>query len=151
VDAEPEPRTDRGRPALPLAVPLLLALTAWGFALCPRGSNPPCVEDPLVGELRRFRVLTEPAERVQVITRLGPVRDPRVTVALMEVVQAELGKNRTGATDTPPVLLAAAFALFEYHIPEDERVLGVKYWTGAIMWWETHEAAVRGRAALLPQ
>jgi hypothetical protein len=67
----------------------------------------------------------------------------------MEVVQAELNKDWTGATETPPVLLAASFALCEYHIPKTELVGGVKYWTGALMWWEAHEAEVRRRAAVL--
>jgi hypothetical protein len=107
--------------------------------------------DPVTEELRRFRSLVDPDERGRAIARLGPVRDPRVTVALMEVVRAELDKEGTGASADPGVLLAASSALWLYHIPEDELVSGVKYWTGAVMWWDAHGAEVRRRAASLPQ
>ena len=158
VDVKPELETTRARPALPLTVPTLLALAAWGFALChwrvgppPSPGLPRAVNDPVAGELRQFRTLTEPGERVRAIARLGPIRDPRVTVALFEAVQAELEKERTGASDTQGVLLAASFALFECHIPEAERLYDVKYWTGDLMWWDTHEVEVRRQAASLPR
>src|SRR4051812_20164980 len=114
VDAEAEPGPPRSRRAVPLTVPVLLALSVWGLAPWHRPDGPqpppgPSRVDPgsLAWELRRFRTLTEPGERVRAIARLDPIRDPRVTVALVEVVQAELGKDWTGATSEPPVLRAA--------------------------------------------
>jgi hypothetical protein len=149
VHVEHERGIPRGRRTLPLTIPFLLALTVWATALWDGPSR--VEEDWLAGELRRFRTLAEPGERVRAIQRLGPIRDPRVTVALMDVALAERDKARAGATETSGELLAASFALFEYHIPEDERVYGVKYWTGAMMWWNIHEADVRQRAAALPR
>lgn len=158
MDKVPENGTSRVRPALPLTVPVVLALAVWAIGLWNRPGGPPptadrprASDDPVAVELRQFRALTDTSERVRAITRIGPVRDPRVTVALVEVVQTELNKDRTGSTETPGGLMAASVALFEHHIPEAERVYGVKYWTGALMWWETHEVEVRRRAALLPQ
>ncbi len=155
MHAEHEPGTQRGRPTLPLTVPLLLALAVWVSPLlhlarraAPAPKPPQGKEDPVAGELRRFHDLTEPGEQIRAISRLGPVRDPRVTVLLMEVVQAELD---TGAIGRGGVLLAASYALYDYHIPEAEQVYGVKYWIGALMWWQIHEAEVRQRAASLPR
>ena len=158
MDAEPEPGAPRTRPALSLTVPFLLALAVWGLSHWHHRGAPPRApshlrmeENPVAVELRRFRTLSGPKERVQAIARIGPVRDPRVTVALMEVVRAEVDKGWGQTGEPPGVLLAASSALCEYHIPEAECVSGVKYWTGALMWWETHEAEVRQRASLLPQ
>ncbi|HJZ54358.1 MAG TPA: hypothetical protein VKE74_05345, partial [Gemmataceae bacterium] len=82
--------------------------------------------------------------------RFGKVRDPRVIVALMEVVRAELAKDRGMSTDTPALLMLASETLVHYHIPEDEW-LPTKSWTVASLWWEKHEEEVRRQAAALPQ
>jgi len=152
-----EPETAPRRPSLSLSALLVLALGVWASAAWRRGSDPPAAglpavtKDPVATELRHFGGLADPSDRVQAIKRLGRVRDPRVTVALMELVRAEVAVQQAGQTDSSGMLIAASYALFEYHIPEPERVYGVKYWTGALMWWEAHGPDVRQRAASLPQ
>jgi hypothetical protein len=98
--------------------------------------------DRLATELRRFRAETDPEKLAEAIKRFGKVRDPRVTVALMEVVQREKKMSK--------LLLLASGTLVHHHIPEEDWRY-TKYWDLARLWWEENEAGVRRRAALLPQ
>jgi hypothetical protein len=147
VDAARKREAPRDRSALPLTVPLVLALAVWGAGLWrPAPAGPP--PDPLALELRRFRALTDDRERIEAIRRFGKVQDPRVVVVLMEVVQAELAKERASGSDV--LLMFASAAVVDYHIPKDEW-LPTKYWNVATIWWEKHEAEVRRQAAALPR
>jgi hypothetical protein len=125
------------------AVGVLLGVSIWLGArhLAPSGAPP----DPLALELRRFRKMTDEDERVDAIRRFGPVRDPRVTVALMEVVQEEVAHNRHGG-----LLMLASSTVVYHHMPKEE-ILPEKYWTCARRWWENNEVEVRRRAAALPR
>jgi hypothetical protein len=126
----------------------VLALTVWCAGLWwPAPASPP---DPLALELRRFRALTDARERIEAIQRFGKVRDPRVVVVLMEVVQAESAKDRHGSGEQL-LLEHASSTLVHYHIPKDEWLYPTKYWTIAHLWWEKHEGEVRRQAAALPQ
>ncbi len=149
MDVESGQGAPRNRSALPLTVPLLLSLAVWGAGLWwPAPAGPP--PDPLALELRRFRALTGDRERIEAIWRFGREQDPRVTVALVEVVEAELAKDRPGEMQAPALLVHASSTLVHYHIPKDEW-LPAKYWTVALMWWKEHGDEVRHRAAALPQ
>jgi hypothetical protein len=103
--------------------------------------------DPLADELRRFRTLTNRGERIEAIRRFGKINDPRVTLILMEALQED---QRDEHRPDAALLFIASSMLVYYHIPEKDW-LGTKYWTNAIMWWESHETEVRRRASALPQ
>ena len=126
----------------------LLLLTAVGLWYAGHKHSPHVAgdrqlqSDKLAIELRRFRAETDRVKRIDAIKRFGKVRDPRVTLALMEVVQEE--KEMSG------LLLIASSVLVEHHIPEEDWVLA-KYWVVARLWWEKNETVVRQKAAILPQ
>lgn len=143
MPAAPDSTPARRQPALPLSVALALALAVWGFAAW-EWSRP----EPVAAELRHFRTLTDDGERMEAIERFGRRRDPRVTIALMEVVQSELA--RASEVRASGLLEVASIYVCEYHMPED--ALGpAKCWALARMWWEANEAQVRRRAARLPR
>jgi hypothetical protein len=128
------------------------ALLALAFAPAPfphpeRGG----AADSVARELRLFRTEADPKKRVAMIPRFGKIRDPRVTVALMEVVQE--GAEKDWALDTQSgvaLLMVASSMLVQHHIPEEEWITA-KYWTVALLWWEKHGADVRRRASALPR
>lgn len=95
--------------------------------------------------LKQFRDETDPEKRVAWVQSFGHIRDPRVTVALMEAVQEEVAKDWTGHAETPGLLLIASFAVVTHHIPEADRTFG-KCWTVALGWWEMNENVVRCQA-----
>jgi hypothetical protein len=106
--------------------------------------------DRLARQLRRFRTETDPERRVEEIRRFGPVQDPRVVLALMEVVLDEMAKYYSAGGDPPQLLLFASSELVEHHIPQDEWV-PAKYWAVAARWWVKHEDETRKNAAALPR
>jgi hypothetical protein len=153
-----EPGAAPSRRSVPVTAVVALALAVWGAAAWHaarerrQASNAAAVaEDPVASELRRFRRLSDRGEWLRDVKRLGPIRDPRVTVALMDVVRAEAAEQQAGRPCDEGKLMWASFAVCEYHIPEAERMYGTKYWAGALIWWEKHEAEFRQRAASLPQ
>jgi hypothetical protein len=146
------------RRSVPVTAVVALALAVWGSAAWhfgregrPASNSPAVADDPVASELRRFRGLSDRAERVREVKRLGPIRDPRATVALMDAVRAEAAEQQAGRPYDEGMLMWASFAVCEYHIPEAERMYGTKYWAGALIWWDQHEAEFRQRAASLPQ
>lgn len=124
---------------LSLAV-LLLSIAAVGRLAFDR---PP---DQVETDLQSFRRETDPAMRIALIKKFGHNPDPRVTVALMEVVlQTDMEESWRRMDGKLGVLLSASFSLVRYHIPEED-LLPAKYWTTARLWWEKAEADVRRRA-----
>jgi hypothetical protein len=125
-----------------LSVLALFALVVSGrpvLAGPPEGPSGQMVLDEVTEALLKFRLEPDLKTRGAMIRRLGPVRDPRVTLALMEVAVDE---------DSPLHPLAGAM-LVEYHIPEKDYVTA-KCWTIARPWCEKNEAEVRRRAKQLP-
>jgi hypothetical protein len=128
------------------AVALLLAVLSLLPASRVVAGPPPAVSsqlvlEPVTEKLIRLRLESDPKRKLALVKQLGPIRDARVTVALMELV---LNAQREDA-----VLLHATFLLCKYHIP-DKDVVPPKYWTLCRLWWENNEADVRRRAKQLP-
>lgn len=121
------------------------ALHSWSLrsytAMARKDSRPATLEE----QLQQFRDETDPCELMAQIRKFGRVQDPRVLVALMDVVHVEAAKDRAGSTETPGLLLLASFTVVTYHIPKEEQTFG-KYWTVALRWWEMNENVVRCRA-----
>jgi hypothetical protein len=145
VDRKPGAEKRRQRAGW-IGVMVLLALTVQVATVGRQG--PRVMGDPVALVLRRFHSLEDPEERIRVVKLLGPIRDPRVTVVLMETIQAEAA--RPGVSEAPPLMQLAAMGMTFHHIPESEVIFDTKYWVGALMWWRTHEAEVRRRVARLP-
>jgi hypothetical protein len=76
VGVKPELETARARPGVPLTVPTLLALATWALALSHWRAGPRLVNDPVAGELRQFRSLTDPEARARAIFRLISFKEP---------------------------------------------------------------------------
>jgi hypothetical protein len=120
---------------------LALALLAAGP---PEGVSGRMVLDELTEKLARLRVEKDPNRKLALVKELGPVRDPRVTVALMEIVLT--------AQRADPLLIDVSVLLYQYHIPDNDKIsLTAIDWTLCRQWWEKHEADVRRRAAQLPR
>src|ERR1043165_2375720 len=100
------------------------------------------VVDEVGDKLLRLRLETYPEKRIALMKEVGPIRDPRVTVALMDVVLNDQSE--------PDQLLVASSLLVNYHIPKEDWV-PAKNWTVARHWWEKNGAEVRRRAEALPK
>jgi hypothetical protein len=99
------------------------------------------VLEPMTEKLIRLRLESDPKRKLALVRQLGPIRDARVTVALMEIVLK--------ARQEDALLMYASSLLCEYHIPEKD-LLPAKFWTVCRLWWENNEADVRRRAKQLP-
>ena len=136
-------------PGKVIAGSLALALLAvsWpvqAVAGPPEGVSAKMVLDELTDKLTRLRVVKDPKRKLMLVKELGPVRDARVTVALMEIVLK--------AQRQDPWLIDASSLLYQYHIPDSDKIsLTAIDWTLCRQWWEKHEADVRHRAAQLPK
>jgi len=133
-----------------LAASLALPLLALPGAAPPAAAGPPegvsgrMVLDEVTDKLTRLRVEKDAKRKLALVKELGPVRDARVTVALMEIVLK--------AQREDPLLIDASSLLYQYHIPDNDKIsLTAIDWTLCRQWWEKHEADVRRRAAQLPQ
>ena len=127
-----------------------LLLFPGQMALCdvPKELPAAIVVDPVAQVLQRFRRETDPKIQISLIRKFGHIRDPRVTVALMEVVLRAADKN--WADGETGLLLMASSRLVPHHIPEKDWVTA-KYWVVALLWWEDNEEEVQYRAGLLPK
>jgi hypothetical protein len=90
--------------------------------------------DEVADGLRRYRRERDPVRRQALLWKLAPVRDPRVAVALGEVL-----------TSSEFAYQELVF-LAEYHLPESKRGSTDAVWD----WWRDNEAALRRRARELP-
>jgi hypothetical protein len=130
------------------AVVLLLAVLPLLPASRVAAGAPPAasgrlVLDPMTEKLSRLRRETDPKRKLALVKELGPVRDARVTVALMEIVLK--------AQREDPLLIDASCLLYQYHIPDIDKIsLTAIDWTLCRQWWEKHEAEVRRRAKQSP-
>jgi hypothetical protein len=115
---------------------LLLALLWPGVALAGPPDRPSgrATLDPVADALRRYRKETDPDRRRALLWKLAPVRDPRVAVALGEVLAS-------ADYPFPEITLLA-----RHHLPEDRRGSTDAVWD----WWRANEADLRRRAEELP-
>src|SRR5262249_815979 len=95
--------------------------------------------------VRRFRTEKDGRRRIDLIRKIGPINDPRVTVALMEEIVLD--------EDAPEsLLMLASYDVVNYHVPEGEGTAGwTKSCPPARIWWEGRGDEVRRRAAALPR
>jgi hypothetical protein len=130
--------------ALLLLAGLDLSLPRNAVAGPPEAVSGKMVLDELTDKLTRVRVEKHPKRKLALVKELGPVRDARVTVALMEIVLK--------AQREDPLLIDASCLLYQYHISDnDKATLTAIDWTLCRQWWEKHEAEVRRRASQLPR
>jgi hypothetical protein len=97
--------------------------------------------EPVTEKLIRLRLEGDPKRKLALVKELGPIRDARVTVALMEIVLK--------AQPEDALLLSASSLLFEYHIPQTDYVTA-RCWTVCRLWCEKNEGEVRRRAKQAP-
>ncbi|HEX5270202.1 MAG TPA: hypothetical protein VFW33_06945 [Gemmataceae bacterium] len=90
--------------------------------------------DEVADGLRRYRHERDSARRRALLWKLAPRPDPRVAVALGEVL---------AGSDCPYPEIAL---LAEYHLPESKRGSTDSVWD----WWRENEAELRRRARELP-
>ena len=103
------------------------------------------VVDRVAEDVRHFQTEREPRQRIVLLKRLGPIRDPRVVVAMMERVVLDENAD-------PGELMLASWMVVRYQIPPDAKLaIGAKYWTIARLWWGENEVEVRRRAERLPK
>jgi hypothetical protein len=103
------------------------------------------VVDEIARDLRRFRAEKDERGRIALIERLGPIRDPRILVAMMDEVVSNENAHRGE-------LMLASWMVVRHQIPRDAKLaVGAKYWTVARIWWEENGDSVRRRAQMLPQ
>jgi hypothetical protein len=123
----------RTRAFLLLALPLLLAGPA-AVAGPPDRPAGRMAFDEVADGLRRYRREQDPQRRRALLWKLAPVRDPRVAVALGEVL---------AGSDCPyPEIRFLA----DFHLPESKRGSTDAVWD----WWRENEADLRRRARELP-
>jgi hypothetical protein len=127
-----------------LAAVLSLATLVVGSPQKAVAGPPPAVSDktvlePVTEKLTRLRLESDSKRKLALVKELGPVRDARVTVALMEIVLK--------AQREDPLLPDASSLLYQYHIPDSDKIsLTAIDWTLCRQWGEKHEADVRRRA-----
>jgi hypothetical protein len=119
---------------------VLLAPTSPVLAGPPEGPSGQMVLDEVTEALLKLRREPDPEKQRAMIRRLGPVRDARVTVALMELA----------LDDNSPLRPLGASMLAHHHIPRPYNQLPTKVWTIARLWWDENESEVRRRAKQLP-
>ncbi len=131
--------TERGRAVnririiLLAAVPLLFAGPA-AFAGPPERPAARATLDEVADGLRRYRREQDPRRRRELLWKLAPLPDPRVAVALGEVL---------AGSDCPyPEIRFLA----DFHLPESKRGSTDAVWD----WWRENEAELRRRARELP-
>jgi hypothetical protein len=90
--------------------------------------------DEVADGLRRYRAQGDPERRRDLLAKLAPTGDPRVAVALGEVL----------ASSPSPV--AEVVLLSRYYLPADKRGSTDAVWD----WWRENEAELRRRAKELP-
>jgi hypothetical protein len=130
--------------AASLALPLLALLGTAPPVVAgpPEGVSGRMVLHELTDKLTRLRVEKHTKRKLALVKELGPVRDARVRVALMEIILK--------AERADPLLIDVSLLLYQYHIPDNDRIsLTAIDWTLCRQWWERHEADVRRRAAQL--
>ncbi len=116
---------------------LLLTLFLLGppaVAAPPEGLSTRMTVDPVADGLRRYRRETDPVRRRALLRQLAPTGDPRVALALGEVLAS-------GDFPFPEVSLLA-----EFYLPADKRGSTDAVWD----WWRQNEADLRRRAKELP-
>jgi hypothetical protein len=116
--------------------------------------------DEAADGLCRSRAAKQPAERVRWLSKLAATRDPRVAVALGDVVQGEKWGALLRGADVSDLGCAALLRLRAFYVPpgggtgpDDEVILSVVRWWDydpAVKWWEAKAADVRRRAKELP-
>jgi hypothetical protein len=90
--------------------------------------------DEVADGLRRYRRETDPRRRRELLEKLAPRRDPRVAVAMGEVLAGS-------ACPYPEIAFLA-----EFYLPEAKRGSTDSVWD----WWRANEAELRRRARELP-
>ncbi len=138
--------------ALPFGVPFLLALSVWVVALIgsadgslPRFGPKRVEPDPILAQLRAVQaIVPDSPERIQALWEFGRVNDPRVTLAMVEIVlEPDVAKRR----QTLAAIEVAACLLCMYHIPDGQIQGSAKYTTLVWLWWEEHGEKFRAKAA----
>src|SRR5262249_48356060 len=102
-------------PALWVELSMILVLLSAATAGSASVTQPPVsgeTVDEVAQVLRPCRQETSVERKIELIRQFGEIRDPRVTVALMETILAEQKES--------PLLLASSMTLVRYHIPEKE-------------------------------
>lgn len=117
----------------------VLLLGSVALADAPRGVSTRAARDEVAEKVQRLRQETEPEKRLALVREIGRIPDPRVSVALMELVLELTPKGDS------PLLMEAAYFFVRHHIPPHEAP-PTKFPRSAAIWWEQHEAEVRRRA-----
>jgi hypothetical protein len=115
---------------------LLLVLLGPAPALAgpPERPSARMARDEVADALRRYQRESDPTRRRALLWQLAPVRDPRVALALGEVLASS-------DLPYPEISLLARF-----HLPEHKRGSTDAVWD----WWRENEAELRRRARELP-
>jgi hypothetical protein len=116
-----------------LAVPLLFAAPA-AVAGPPERPAAGMALDEVADGLRRYSREQDPQRRRELLWKLAARNDPRVAVALGEVLAGS-------ACPYPEIRFLA-----DYHLPEAKRGSTDAVWD----WWRENEAELRRRAKELP-
>jgi hypothetical protein len=90
--------------------------------------------DEVADGLRRYRRERDPQRRRELLQKLAPTRDPRVAVAMGEVLAGS-------GCPYPEIAFLA-----EYYLPESKRGSTDSVWD----WWRENEADLRRRARDFP-
>jgi hypothetical protein len=127
-----------------LAAPLALPLLALLGTVPPAAADPPegvsgrMVFDEVADGLRKYRKEADPQKRLRWMVKLGPTRDPRVAIALVEAHPA-------GST----VVVQEDLLLIDYFVKGSRFDFGDNVFVD--FWWKEKEADLRRQAAQLPR
>jgi hypothetical protein len=97
-------------------------------------------QEEVTAGLLRVRNEPDANKRLALLERLAPIKDARVTVALVEAMQRDGGPNK----------MRLGYLVVEHHIPPDVELAPAKFPAFVELWWERNEAEVRRRAKQRP-
>jgi hypothetical protein len=117
------------------SVLIVLLFQQTAVADAPATASGAMVVDAVAEGLRRYRSETDESRRRALLWKLAPTRDPRVALALGEVL---------ASVDLPYPEISL---LAELYLPEAKRGSTDAVWD----WWREHEVELRRIAAGLPR
>jgi hypothetical protein len=99
--------------------------------------------DTVADGLLRYHKETDQAKRIRWLEKLAPTRDPRVAVALGEMMNGDQSFGR----------VSAAFLMFDHYVPHDgeNKPNALVVVRQAYEWWSKNEHDLSRRASQTPR